>query len=98
MALDREVIAKPRVAPTLFVDHALFFDCVRRASAEAEPLRKVESLLAYLESFPLGAHNRDVAERLEVLFDLIGEAPRGRALRERFRNARDRYLPPLLRF
>jgi hypothetical protein len=85
-------------APSLLIDHALFVECVRRASAELEPLQKVETLLPYLESFPLGAHNRDVAERLEVLFDRVGDEPGGRGLFERFRDIRDRYLPPILRF
>ncbi len=82
---------------TLIVDHSLFVEVMRRAGAELSPLRKIESLLTYLESFPLGAHNREVAERIEVLLDGVGAGPTGRALLDRFRRARDRYMPPLLR-
>jgi hypothetical protein len=76
------------------VDHALWLDCVGRAAREVDPASQAERLLTYLESFPLGAHNRETAERIERLLDRV-DGPAKRDLGLRLREARDPYLPPV---
>jgi hypothetical protein len=79
--------------PLLPADDAFWLDCVGKAVRETSPMKQAERLLPYLESFPLGAHNRDMAERVEALLDRLEDGPEKRALVLRLRGARDRYLP-----
>jgi hypothetical protein len=96
-------MSEPRATSTSFAraepgpsaDEALWLDCVGRAARETDPVVLVETLLPYLESFPLGAHNRATAERIELLLDRIEDGPTKRDLGARLRRARDPFLPPL---
>jgi hypothetical protein len=94
-------LSRPRVSfhaePQVAADDALWLDCVGRAAREADPVVVVEALLTYLEGFPLGAHNREVAERIESLLDRVDDDERKDELAARLRRVRDPFLPPLLK-
>ena len=81
----------PRPLPS--ADDAFWLHCVGRAAREADLVTQAGELMPYLESFPLGAHNRDMAEQVEALLDRLEGGPEKQALVLRLRRARDRYLP-----
>ena len=61
----------------------------------ALPGARVTFLLDYLERHPLGAHNRNVAERLERSLEGLPDTPLRAGLTGRYRALRDPLLPPL---
>ena len=66
--------------------------CWRRCEAANED--PSASLLSYLELFPRGRHNREAAERLEVLADGLAEDAQ-KGLRARLRALRSAVLGPV---
>lgn len=74
-------------------DIATWVSCQRFAALERDPARKVDHLLVYLETHPLGAYNRRAAEEVERL---IAGTPSsiGERLWKRLRDLRDASMPP----
>ena len=75
-------------------DHELFRLCLTLAGREPDPACRVEHLLGYLETFPLGQHNRRVAETIEILLDVLPDTGVRSHLNGRLRILRDSLMEP----
>lgn len=77
-------------------DDTLWIGCVARAGRTSDPVRAIGYLMRYLETFPTGAHNREVAESIEESLDRLPEGRTKAELTRRFRTLRDEWMPPIV--
>lgn len=87
--------ARPR-RPIDPSDDALWITCVARSGRTSDPVRAIGYLMRYLETFPLGAHNREVAEAIEDRLDHLPEGRTKLQMSRRYRELREAYMPPIV--
>jgi hypothetical protein len=75
-------------------EQELYRLCRRLAGEEPLPEVRARHLLGYLEQFPLGRHNRQVAEEIELLLDEMSDPPTRTHLHQCFRGLRDAVMEP----
>lgn len=75
------------------LERQLYVHSTQAAAREPNPKVRVEHLLAYIETCPTGAHNRDIAERIEAELRAIHGTARSK-YHARYRRARDPFMPP----
>lgn len=76
------------------LEQVLYAVSISSAELAELPSRQVEHLLRYIEACPTGKHNRDIAERIERAIARMRASERP-PYHERYRRARDPYMPPL---
>lgn len=81
--------------PPVAADRATWIACLTRAARASDPVGRVLELLRYLELFPTGAYNRNVAERIEDQLDVVDDLTAREKMKARFRALRDAVMPPL---
>lgn len=85
-----------RESPPPIEEELLYLHCSLASSRTRDGRERIIHLLHYLECFPLGAHNRAVAQKIEDL--LYSDEALGAARAElfrRFRSLRNSHLPPI---
>lgn len=86
-----------RDTPPPIEEDLLYLHCSLASSRSMTMRERIVHLLHYLECFPLGAHNRAVAQKVEDLLhsgEFIGAELS--ELFKRYRSLRDPYLPPIV--
>src|SRR5690554_1095172 len=86
-----------RDPPTPLEEDLLYLHCSLASSRSSDGRERIVHLLHYLECFPLGAHNRVIAQKIE---DLLYQGEfldhERSALRARYRALRDPYMPAIV--
>lgn len=89
----RDLLRDP---PQAIEEDLLYLHCSLASSRTQDKRERIVHLLHYLECFPLGTHNRAIAQKIEdLLYSIELGGPERSELFMRYRALRDPYLPEI---